>query len=198
MDNKNTSRFWKRFRKNKAAMASMFFIMSVILMAVFAYPLSPDDTTDANTMMVEIGTREPGFSCFFLKRYTSVSQQKTSLLNYLIHGKQRHAELIPIQNFRFENDSIHVRHILDENSSESLSFSLKQLSPETASYDKREETFILHRTFWLGTDRYGRDVLSRLLIGSRVSMAVGFIAVLISIVIGVWFGAMSGYFGVWN
>ncbi len=49
----------------------------------------------------------------------------------------------------------------------------------------------------LGTDEYGRDVLSRLLYGGRVSLSVGFVAVGISLVIGVVLGALAGYFGGW-
>jgi len=51
------------------------------------------------------------------------------------------------------------------------------------------------KTFWLGTDRYGRDVLSQLMIGARISLAVGFIAVFIALLIGVFVGATAGYFG---
>jgi peptide/nickel transport system permease protein len=48
--------------------------------------------------------------------------------------------------------------------------------------------------FWLGTDKYGRDILSRLLIGTRVSLSVGLIAVAISLLIGIGLGAVAGYF----
>lgn len=49
----------------------------------------------------------------------------------------------------------------------------------------------------LGTDRAGRDVLSRLIFGARVSLAVGFGSQLLSLVFGVIFGMMAGYFGGW-
>ena len=51
------------------------------------------------------------------------------------------------------------------------------------------------QTHWLGTDRYGRDVLSRLLAGSGISLGVGFTAVLISLFFGILLGAWAGYRG---
>jgi peptide/nickel transport system permease protein len=57
-----------------------------------------------------------------------------------------------------------------------------------------ERDYIVTRKFLLGTDPAGRDLLSRLMIGTRVSFSVGFISVFISILIGVLMGAMAGYF----
>lgn len=53
------------------------------------------------------------------------------------------------------------------------------------------------REYPLGTDRQTRDVLSRILVGSRTSLSVGFVAVVILMTIGVLAGAVSGYFGGW-
>lgn len=52
-------------------------------------------------------------------------------------------------------------------------------------------------TFVLGTDRYGRDLLSRLLLGARVSLSVGIISVLIALLIGIPIGSLAGYYGGW-
>jgi peptide/nickel transport system permease protein len=49
--------------------------------------------------------------------------------------------------------------------------------------------------FWLGTDSYGRDVLSRLIYGARVSLLVGFVAILIAMCIGASLGILAGYVG---
>lgn len=63
--------------------------------------------------------------------------------------------------------------------------------------EKIEQNNIITRKYILGTDRSGRDMLSRLMIGTRVSLAVGFISVFISLIIGVLLGALSGYFRGW-
>jgi peptide/nickel transport system permease protein len=51
---------------------------------------------------------------------------------------------------------------------------------------------------WLGTDSFGRDVLSRMLVGARVSLAIGIVAPLIGAAAGVWLGMLAGYFGGWT
>ncbi|MCD4745644.1 MAG: ABC transporter permease [Bacteroidales bacterium] len=56
---------------------------------------------------------------------------------------------------------------------------------------------IIKRTFLLGTDRFGRDLLSQLLIGTRVSLSVGFISVFISLIIGIFLGSLAGFFRGW-
>jgi peptide/nickel transport system permease protein len=51
------------------------------------------------------------------------------------------------------------------------------------------------RTFWLGSDRFGRDILSRMIIGARISLSIGFFAMIASLIIGVIIGISSGYYG---
>jgi peptide/nickel transport system permease protein len=53
------------------------------------------------------------------------------------------------------------------------------------------------RKYLLGTDDQGRDILSTLMYGARISLAVGFASVLISVVVGVGFGLMAGFLGGW-
>lgn len=54
------------------------------------------------------------------------------------------------------------------------------------------------REHWLGTDDRGRDVLSRMIWGARISMSVGFVAVGIAAFVGILLGALAGYYGGWT
>lgn len=66
---------------------------------------------------------------------------------------------------------------------------------DDSSKSKVSQNEIIKRTYWLGTDRYGRDLLSRMILGTRVSLSVGLVSVIISMLVGVFLGAVAGYYG---
>jgi peptide/nickel transport system permease protein len=73
-------------------------------------------------------------------------------------------------------------------------------APLIAPHDPLEQNIVSRleppsAEFWLGTDSYGRDVLSRLIYGSRISLVVGFLAILIAMSIGATVGILAGYIG---
>ena len=76
------------------------------------------------------------------------------------------------------------------------------LAPLIAPYDPIAQRDIVATSYlkpsaqhWLGTDRFGRDILSRILYGARISLSIGFIATLISVTLGTVLGALAGFFG---
>lgn len=70
---------------------------------------------------------------------------------------------------------------------------LTRHDPTQADYDKTLQT--PSRAHLLGTDELGRDLLSRLMYGARISLGIGLISVTIGVLVGVPLGAVSGYFG---
>ena len=74
------------------------------------------------------------------------------------------------------------------------------LTPWIAPYSYSDQDLVLGATppsmeHWLGTDTFGRDMLTRIMYGSRVSLAVGFLATAVALVIGVLWGTISGFTG---
>jgi peptide/nickel transport system permease protein len=84
----------------------------------------------------------------------------------------------------------------------SLVFLLAMLAPFIAPYDPDDinvKAILIEPSWqhWMGTDGLGRDVLSRMLYGGRISLLVGLVAVGISTIIGIILGAIAGYYRGW-
>lgn len=177
---------WRRLKRNKGALFGMVVIACSLFIAVFAYLLAPDGSPYANRMIVEIGGEKPGFEKLFLKRPSLQQQEVGGLLQRLLYGRQDPFQYIPINSYALEKDSIVVQKYIDDDTELREAYSIQ---PSAA-----KEELVERKKFRLGTDKYGRDILSRLLIGTRVSLSVGLITVIISLTIGVLLGALAGYF----
>ena len=174
-----------RLKKNNGAVLGIIVIFLSVLVAITAYWIAPDHSPDANRMIVEIGGRKPGFTQQFILLKKDRMAGTPSFLSRFISGKEDEYNFIPIEGYEKKADSIVVQQYIDEDVKERVAF------PNRLFY--RIET----KTFSLGTDKYGRDILSRLLIGVRVSLSVGLITVIISLSLGVLLGALAGYFRGW-
>lgn len=175
---------WQRFRRDVAAMTGLFLILSTILAAVLAYWLAPDHSPYANRMVVELNGMAPGHRQTFLCLRKEDPPPPAGCLRRTLDGERDTWTYIPITSWQRAGDSLVYEQYLDEGVSER----------QAVRYDATTQR-IMEMRYWLGTDKYGRDILSRLLIGTRVSLSVGGIAVLISLAIGILLGAVAGYFG---
>ncbi len=178
---------WKRLRRNRIALAGSVIIIICCFVAVFAYFISPDSSPYANRMIVEIGGRKPGFTQQFLKLPKN-EFASTSFLDRLINGKKDNYYYIPINSYIWKTDSVIVDKYIDEEVSERQAYAIGELKG-----DRR--TAITTIRFLLGTDKFGRDILSRLIVGVRVSLGVGIVTVILSVLIGSLLGSLAGYFG---
>lgn len=177
--------------KNKLAMAGLVIIILSMLLALTGYLVAPDNSPNANRMIVEIGGRKPGFTQKFLLYPRGTFQDDSNFFRDILFGEEDQYQYIPIEGYVKKNDLIIADKFVDEDLTEKTEYNL-------LAYGKtgfNEEEHIREIRFHLGTDTYGRDILSRLIIGVRVSMAVGLVAVIISLTIGVLLGSLAGYYG---
>lgn len=201
-------------------MISIWAIIISILIAIAGYLITPDNTPYANEQHLEIAARKPGFRVTMLKIRNNDLPVKQSFVKTLIYGRKSDYSYLPIDSYRFNGNYIIVKIADDSHDSSSLEYTFlmkdvlyaladtiasgkgisvnmegKQLTGSiTQMQDEIIKHHIVKRFYLLGTDRFGRDVLSQLMIGTRVSLSVGFISVLISLVFGILLGALAGFF----
>ena len=175
---------WKRFQHERQGVISLIFIFLVILIAILGYLITPDHTPYCNQQQLEIAIRPPGFKVQLLQQKIPRDVPKVSFFHRMLFGQPTPYQTIPIDSYRESKDSIYV-HFFEQNTLPESAYAKKDLC---------EEQPIIEKKFLLGTDRYGRDVLSQLLIGTRISLAVGGISVAIALIIGIFIGSIAGYY----
>lgn len=184
---------WKRLLKNKLAFAGLVVIIISIFISIFGYFLAPDNTPFADLQTVEIQAKKPGYKQLFLK-IAAPKKNRVGWFTRLFYGTPSAYEFIPISSYKTTAQNIIVEKYVDEDTTVQQVYSMNQLTNNKPANIKQ---LIITKKYWLGTDAFGRDILSRLIIGTRVSLAVGFIAVLISLTLGILLGALAGYYRGW-
>ena len=163
----------------------MIIIILSIFIALFAYFIAPDQSPFANRIILETGGEKPGITRQFLLVKNEKNISSTGFFKQLLFGKEDNYFFVPINSYLIQGDSIIVDKFIDEGVSERQSYALSQSA----------EKPVIKKKFLLGTDKYGRDIYSRLIVGTRVSLGVGLITVIISLSIGILLGSLAGYFG---
>jgi peptide/nickel transport system permease protein len=175
----------RRFKKNVPAVISAIFLFVVLVIAIAGYLITPDKSANANDQTLALVARKPLTNAVFIQSRDQ-SIPEPSWINLWIYGDDRPVQNTLVQSAEVIGDSI--RYVPYDGGLNVEPIPIKNSNIEYS---------VVHRKFWLGTDALGRDLMSRLIIGLRVSLAVGLVAVLISILVGTALGMAAGYFRGW-
>lgn len=211
--------------KNKPAVFGLVVILLAILVAILGANIRKDKTLMANEMLLPIAAQKPGFKVTMLKINKGKAIEKAGFFEQLFFGGAENPyKYIPISKYRYSGDDLFYNEYSGDNENplpelnikmvqvayginlsaynaknQLISFVNKNGQKQSISRQALEELInnnhITTEKYVLGTDKYGRDLLSRIFAGTIISLSVGLIAVFISLLVGIFMGAVAGYYG---
>lgn len=179
---------WRKFRQNPLAMAGLIFIIAMVLVSVFNPLLRPDTTLNANQQNLVIAGQKPGFQVTMI-RVKNGNEVSGWFSSWLAGGGELPYSEVAVTEIEQDSDTL-VAKLWSGNSVQSRTVGY----PVNELMQQENGEFGFDRKFILGTDKYGRDLLSRLMAGASISLMVGFIAVLISLLLGLTLGLVAGFY----
>ncbi|RDD29978.1 ABC transporter permease [Prosthecochloris sp. ZM] len=190
---------WRSFRKHTIALYAsvvVFLLYSTAFMAPFLSPFSPFEQQDflvtaykpPLTRIDALILKDRKGVTIPLRKGTNLEDKLTNTLITdfkTLKSRNEPNKLIFVDSYRQIGDTVSYVQGPRE----------KTIPLDRLVSSETHRDFVVTRSFILGTDQYGRDILSRVIYGSKISLSIGFLVVLISVTLGTIIGVSSGYFG---
>ncbi len=168
---------WLKFKRHKLALASGIFLLTIYFMILIAEILAPYDNQSRHTDFI----RAPPQAVHIL--------HDGELRSPFVYGAVYKLNLDTLKReYTFDTNVIHPIRFFCQGDSYQF-WGLFEASFHLACPAKDGQLFLL------GTDRLGRDMLSRIIYGARISLTVGLIGISISFTLGILLGGLAGYYG---
>lgn len=161
-----------RFTRNKAAIVAACIIIVIIILAIFGPLMNPYTYREQNLQATLLPPRIPLLEKIGIFDGTRVKNIRKSSLDGRYQGS--------------------VKEIIDEYEVDYHGRKIEMLKVKVDIYKLKNMS---NQYFWFGTDSIGRDLWTRLWRGSRISLIIATLAVLVNVFIGIIYGAISGYYG---
>ncbi len=186
----------KELLHDRLALIGALTILTACFIAIAGAYLRPDTSKDANEQHLALARKSPGYTAQFFTM-PDAERESSFAQGLFFGGFSSGNEYYLMDSLAISNETIDLfwegRRTEQFLTSDVLANT--SISEESGLHKYLDENHVVRRYYVLGTDSFGRDMLSRLMAGTIVSLSVGFISVLISLIIGIGLGAIAGYFG---
>ena len=181
---------WRRFKQNKLSLFGLAILVLLIATAVFGPSLTKLSDSDQNLAFIHI---PPLMNLYSLGGDTFV-YLSPSMQVFEVSPKGRMLGLVP----QIEDDMFSKRRVYELRGARIVVDYRKKpvaLSDGSGTQLSVTRKNVWNRTYWFGTDAVGRDIFVRIVYGARISMIIGFVASLMNLTLGIFYGGISGYLG---
>lgn len=188
---------WRKLLANRLSVIGLLIIALFFLIALIGPFIRPDASPKANEQHLELARKAPGFQVKMLQLPNEFSSEEQTFFRKWLFGFAPKYRKIPIAKYELQSEGILIEKYTGNtpNEGEEVFYSFEEWESKGVSFSKVKH--IDNITFYLGTDRYGRDLLSRLMAGTWISFSVGLISIFISLLIGITLGSLAAFYKGW-
>ncbi len=191
---------WRRLKKNKLSMIGIVVIFFIILFGVVGPMLTEysysDQVNEYKNLAPRLEVFEIDGKYFHIsKEYSMFELDESGYLLRKLNLKNENKDIIN-KVYKYDIDGEFVTldfsyNILPTKKGYDYDYTLEYHGIEKTKYDFKK----WNKKYWFGTDPLGRDLLTRVMYGARISLLVAFIATMVNLFIGVLYGSFAGFEG---